>query len=261
MRKLATALMLILLIFFLALVLADAGDIDMRMRLQPPSSSHLMGTDSFGRDLLERLAAGLMVSIMIALAATALSLGLGLCLSYAFFIRPFSSPLFTTLLLSLKAIPTILLALFLNSLTGPGVMKLVLVLAIGHAADVAQTAYSRIIVLRSEDYVVAAIGVGESRSLVFLRHVLPEVFRTLIFQAISVFSSSILTEASLSFLGCGIPVTIPSVGGILAEARTVMSSAPWMVAFPALALLVIGVLLELAAVGLSESDPASERAG
>ena len=112
MRKLATALMLILLIFFLALVLADAGDIDMRMRLQPPSSSHLMGTDSFGRDLLERLAAGLVVSIMIASAATALSLGLGLCLSYAFFIRPFSSPLFTTLLLSLKAIPTILLALF-----------------------------------------------------------------------------------------------------------------------------------------------------
>ena len=95
----------------------------------------------------------------------------------------------------------------------------------------------------------------------FLRHVLPEVLRSLLYQAISIFSSSILTEASLSFLGCGIPVTIPSVGGILAEARTVMSSAPWMVAFPALALLVIGVLLELAAVGLSESDPASERAG
>ena len=261
MRKLIAAMALISCVFLLALILAGAGVIDMQMRLQPPSAEHPMGTDSFGRDLMERLSAGLAVSIMIAAAATVASLLLGLCLSYAFFIRPFSSPLFTTLLLSLKSIPTILLALFLNALTGPGLLKLVAVLAIGHAADIAQTAYSRIIVLRGEDYVAAAIGIGERRSLVFLRHVLPEVLRSLLYQAISIFSSSILTEASLSFLGCGIPVTLPSIGGIFAESRTVMSSAPWMVAFPAMALLLIGILLEIAASGLSESDPASERAG
>ena len=260
MRKSAAAVSVLLALFFLSLLLSSNGAIDMQQRLLPPSADHIMGTDSFGRDLMYRLAGGVVTSMVIALAATSLSLIIGISLSFTFFIRPFSSPLFTTLLLSLKAIPTILLALFLNALTGPGILKLVLVLALGHAADITQTAYSRIAVLRSEEHVIAAIGTGEGRIMVFLRHVLPEAFRSLLFQSISIFSSSVLTESSLSFLGCGVPVTVPSVGAILSEARPLMAVAPWMLVFPALVLLIIGTLLEIAASGLSESDPASKRA-
>ena len=126
-----------------------------------------------------------------------------------------------------------------------------------NAADIAETAYSRVLVARSEDYTLSAIGLGKGRVDVYLHHILPAIMPYIAKQAVSIFSASILSEASLSFLGCGVPVTIPTLGSMLSEARPVMGQAPWLVAFPALFLFLIGLSLELLASGRSELDPSS----
>ena len=90
-----------------------------------------------------------------------------------------------------------------------------------------------------------------------VHHILPAVMPYIAKQAVSIFSASILSEASLSFLGCGVPVTIPTLGSMLSEARPVMGQAPWLVAFPALFLFLIGLSLDLLASGRSELDPSS----
>ena len=90
-----------------------------------------------------------------------------------------------------------------------------------------------------------------------VHHILPALMPYIAKQAVSIFSASILSEASLSFLGCGVPVTIPTLGSMLSEARPVMGQAPWLVAFPALFLFLIGLSLELLVSGRSELDPSS----
>ena len=254
MRKGIAGCIIILAVLSASLAVADGGSVDMSKRLESPSLVHLCGTDTFGRDLAGRLGSGVITSFLIASSATALSLAAGIALSYAFFLRQHPSSLLMTLLFSLKAVPTILLALFLNAVSGPGVMKLIIVLAAGHAADIAETAHSRISVLRNEDFITASLSSGQGMVHVFVFHILPNALRPLLLQGVSIFSASILTEASLSFLGCGVPVTVPSIGSILAEARPVMLNAPWMVLFPSLLLLLAGFALELIVSSLSETD-------
>ena len=257
MRKTISGAVLLLLIMVLSLLLMGDAPVDASSRLSPPSLSAPMGTDTFGRDLAERMGTGMIVSLSIAASVTAISLASGILLSFLFSVWGLPNPLLLTVIITLKTIPPVLLALFLNALTGPGVLKLVAVLSFGNMANIAETAYSKVMVLRSEDYVLASIGLGKGRIYAFFRHMLPAVLPYLAIQSISIFSASILSEASLSFLGCGVPVTIPTLGAILSESRQVFMTAPWMVAFPALFLFLTGLSLECILAGLSEPDPSS----
>lgn len=256
MRRAAAAAILAMMLIA-ALLLRGESFVDVSERLLPPSSMHLMGTDTFGRDVASRIGTGILVSASIAAAASSIALAAGLALSFFFSVWRMPGPVFLTAILTLKTVPPVLLALFLSAISGPCVIKLAAVLAIGHAADIAETAYSRVLVARSEDYTLSAIGLGKGRVDVYLHHILPAIMPYIAKQAVSIFSASILSEASLSFLGCGVPVTIPTLGSMLSEARPVMGQAPWLVAFPALFLFLIGLSLELLASGRSELDPSS----
>ncbi len=254
MKRLLSGLFLLAVVVIISAAIAGESHVDTSSRLSPPSSEHIMGSDTFGRDLAGRIGQGVLVSLAIASAITAISFAAGIALSFLFSVWRIPNPAFLTAILTIKTVPPVILALFLNALSGPGIMKLVAVLSLGQMANIATTAYSRVIVSRGEDYVLFAEGLGKRDGYVFLRHILPDVLPYIALQSVSVFSSSILSEASLSFLGCGVPVTIPTLGSILSEARPVMGIAPWMVIFPALFLLLIGLSLEGIVSALSKPD-------
>lgn len=255
--RIAAGVAIIAFIVVVSFLCASPGIADGSLRLQPPSLQHIAGTDTLGRDLAGRIGYGVLVSFSIALPVSMISLILGIILSFAFSgARTLNTP-FLMLSDTMKSLPPILLALFLNALSGPGMVKLIAALSIGNIPNIARLCSARVIVLRSEGPALAASLMGISRGRIFIRHILPFLMPYLGAEAITIFSASILTEASLSYLGCGVPPMIPSIGSILAEGRSVMLSAPWMILIPAVVLAAVGIALEMIVSGLSESDSAS----
>lgn len=254
MKRLIFGSLLLLFIIIAALFLEGDAYVDAASRLSPPTGDNIMGTDAFGRSLSAMIGKGVLVSIAIASAITALSFAAGIMLSFLFFSWEMPNPLFITAMLAVKSIPPVILALFLNALSGPGILKLIAVLSIGQMANIATTAYSRVAVLRNEEFVLASFGLGKSRLYVFRKHIIPALIPYIALQSVSVFLSSILSESSLSFLGCGVPVTTATIGSILAEARATAAIAPWTVVFPAAILLLIGIALECIISALSKLD-------
>ncbi len=241
---------LIILAAILVFSLAVAGEspADGTSRLESPSWEHPFGTDELGRDLMKRVGTAVLVSFSVALPVTIISLAGGMLLSYGFFLRRFPSSGVLALSDTLRSIPAIIIALFLNALSGPGILKLIAALSIGNIPVLARLCHSRIAILRSEGPVLAAETMGIGKGRIFISHILPHLMPYLALEAVSVFSSAILTEASLSYLGCGVPPTLPSLGSILSDSRGL--PAPHMIIFPALFLLLIGISLEIIARSL-----------
>ena len=250
MRKAGIVIVASLLLF--SLIFGGEGTIDTAARLIPPSLSEPFGTDMLGRSLLERTAAAALVTLFSVLAA--------LVMSYLCTLPRFPHQAVLAAADSLKAVPSIVLALFLSSLSGPGFMKMVIAISLSHISDITRTAYSRTASIMSEEYITASRTVGAGSIRIFIFHILPGILRYIIMQAVSVFLSAVIAESTLSFLGCGIPAPLPSLGSILSEARPAMLSAPWLIAIPASVLLLLGTGLSLIAFSFSESDPSSEGA-
>ena len=256
MRKIGVIILVFLLLF--AIFFGGEGIVDTSKRLLSPTLEEPFGTDTLGRSLLERAAGGIAVSLIAASIATVFSLVLGLLLSYLYTLPRFPKEIFLSVSDSMKSIPSIVLALFLASISGPGLMKLSIAISISHISDVSRTAYSRTSVLLKEGYIEAERSIGAGSFRIFFRHLLPHIIPYLAFQGVSIFLSAVIAESTLSYLGCGVQVPTPSLGAILSEARPVMLSSPWMIIFPAFFLLLLGVSLSLIALSLSEADSSPE---
>lgn len=257
MKRKAGVILFLLLILF-SLVFGSDGTVDTENRLIPPSSEEPFGTDTLGRSLLGRTAAGVGISIISALSVTFISASAGIVLSFLYILPRFPKAIVLSLSDTLKSVPSVILALFFASLSGPGFLKMILAISISHISDIARTSYSKTSQLLAEDFIEAERAIGSSSFRIFQR-MLPHLVPYISLQSVTVFLSALMAESTLSFLGCGIPVTIPSLGSVLAEARPVMLSAPWMIVFPAAALVLLGFAIELIALSFSESDSATER--
>lgn len=257
MRRIGVLILLSLVIF--AIVFGGEGIVDTSKRLEPPSAEEPFGTDTLGRSLLTRTAGGLASSLVIASAVTVISTALGIILSYLYTLPRFPKEILLSVADTMKAVPSIVLALFLASLSGPGIMKLIAAISISHISDISRTTYSKTAMLMNEEFVEAERCIGARNSRVFFRIMLPHIMPYLAFQGVSIFLSAIIAESTISYLGCGIAAPQPSLGSILSEARPVMLSSPHTVLFPAAVLLLLGIALELIAISFSESDTASER--
>lgn len=257
MRRIGVLILLSLVIF--AIVFGGEGIVDTSKRLELPSAEEPFGTDTLGRSLLTRTAGGLASSLVIASAVTVISTALGIILSYLYTLPRFPKEILLSVADTMKAVPSIVLALFLASLSGPGIMKLIAAISISHISDISRTAYSKTAMLMNEEFVEAERCIGARNSRVFFRIMLPHIMPYLAFQGVSIFLSAIIAESTISYLGCGIAAPQPSLGSILSEARPVMLSSPHTVLFPAAVLLLLGIALELIAISFSESDTASER--
>ena len=210
-------------------------------RVAPPTAAtHLFGTDELGRDIFSRILYGARVSLIVAVSVVALSLALGLV---AGSLAGFYGGGFTDTVLNVYvnnaflALPGILLAIAFVAFLGPGLFNLILALSISGWVGYARLVRAQVMAVRQREFVEAARALGASDARILLRHILPNIVQPLIVQAAIGMAGAVLAEATLSFLGLGIPAPAASWGGMLNDARAYLFEAPHMVVFPALAVM------------------------
>lgn len=255
-KKLFSGLFLFFFLLLFFLVFSGQTEFIPEMAYLPPSIEFPFGTDSFGRNLLSLVCSGGLISLFIGLCVSLLSLVFGLLLSLLMLVNGVVGSFFKMVCNAVKSIPAILFALFLSALFGPGVFLVILSLTLSHIPNIAYTGYLRLKVLSKKDFILALESQGVKKWRIVICHYIPHIIAELTSQAVAVFSSSILTEASLSFLGCGIPAYLPSIGSILSEGRKVMLTSFHMVLFPSMVLFFLALSLILIQEG-SKFDPSS----
>ncbi len=231
----------------------DIGNLTLRDARRPPGYvgsngyTHWLGTDASGRDLLSAILYGLRISIQMGLMAglTALVIGTTLGLVAAYVGGKIETAIMRVVDLQLS-FPAILLALVLVALLGQGKSQLTAALVAAQYAYFARTAYGAASAERRKDYVEAALAVPLSGARLVFRHILPNVMPPLIVVATVQIASSISLEATLSFLGLGLPVTEPSLGMLIANGfQYMMSGRYWISVYPGVALIVLIVAINL----------------
>lgn len=216
----------------------DPSSIDLLHRLQGPSLAHLAGTDELGRDTLSRLLWGARISLTVSVTVVSVSLALGLAIGgLAGYLGGWVDTAITTFAVNtFLALPGILLAIAFAAFLGPGFSNLVLALAIGGWAGYARLVRAQVLAVRELEFVDAARALGAGPFRVFCRHILPNIVQPVLVQAAIGMAGVILAEATLSFLGLGIPAPAPSWGNMLNDARLHLFDSPHLVLFPAIAI-------------------------
>ena len=211
--------------------------IDLTNRLEGPSAAHWAGTDELGRDTFSRLLFGARLSLAVSVSVVSVSLALGLAIGgLAGYLGGWIDTALTTFAMNtFLALPGILLAIAFAAFLGPGFSNLVLALAIGGWAGYARLVRAQVLSVRDREYVDAARALGASGLRIFFRHILPNIVQPILVQAAIGMAGVILAEATLSFLGLGIPAPAPSWGAMLNDARSHLFDSPHLVLFPALA--------------------------
>ena len=250
---LGTAGLLIMAVFVLTALFADLISrfdplsVDSLHRLAAPSGQHWMGTDSFGRDVWSRIIHGARISLAVGIGSTALGSSIGVMVGLASgYLSGWVDLVFQRITDILQALPLLVLALVMTAALGPSLPNVIIAIAIPLIPTVARVIRANTLALRELPFVEAAKSIGMSEMRIALRHVLPNTLAPLIVLATAQLGSTILTEASLSFLGLGIPEPYPSWGRMLSEsAAEYVRVAPWLVIFPgaAISLAVFGTNL------------------
>ncbi len=250
------AALIIVGIFAPYIAYADPFKIAPVNRLRPPSERWWFGTDQFGRDIFSRTVYGarvsLIVGLSVALFSSALGLGLGLLCGY---FRKVDG-IVMRIMDGLMAIPSILLAIALITLTRPSLGIVILAIVIPEVPRIVRVVRAVVLSIRSQPYIESAIAGGTKNTKLLLRHVLPNTLAPLIVQSTYVCASAMLIEASLSFLGAGVPPEVPSWGNIIAQGRTFFQIAPWTILIPGIFLAITVLAVNLLGDGLRDRlDP------
>ncbi len=237
----ATATILLLLIIAMSIAAPwlaphDPMALLPAQRLKPPSEQFLLGTDAFGRDLLSRVIYGGRISLLIGFGATIISIAGGLVIGlFSGFFRWVDAVLMR-IMDGVMAIPSILLAIAVVSLSGASIFTVMIAITIPEIPRVARLVRSVVLSAREEPYVEAGISVGSSLPKIMWRHLLPNTIAPLIVQGTNFCAAAILTEAILSFLGAGISTETPTWGNIIAEGRQYFQIRPSLIFWPGLLL-------------------------
>jgi peptide/nickel transport system permease protein len=234
----------------------DPFEMNVVDRLLPPNETYWFGTDAYGRDIFTRTLYGGRVSLVIgaavAVAATVVGLLIGVVAGY---FRT-ADAILMRVMDGLMAIPGILLAIALMSLTRASVWIVILAITIPEVPRVARLVRSVVLSVREQVYIQAASAVGTRFPRLMLRHILPNTFAPLIVQATYIAASAVLVESYLSFLGVGTPPEIPSWGNIIAEGRLYVQIAFWNILFPSIFLAVMVLSINILGDGLRDMlDP------
>jgi peptide/nickel transport system permease protein len=210
-------------------------------RLKPSSAQFLLGTDAYGRDVLSRTIYGGRISLLIGVGAALFSIAIGLAIGLVSGFFKWVDAVMMRVMDGLMAIPSILLAIAVVSLSGASITTVMIAITIPEIPRVARLVRSVVLSAREEPYVEAAISVGSSLPKIMWRHLMPNTIAPLIVQGTYVCASAILTEAILSFLGAGISPETPTWGNIMAEGRSFFQIKPSLIFWPGL-LLSIAIL-------------------
>jgi peptide/nickel transport system permease protein len=226
-------------IFAPQLAPADPAALNLHARLLPPSHAHWFGTDELGRDTLSRVLYGARLSLFVAVSVVSCSLLLGLILGglAGYYGGMVDTVLNIFLMNAFLALPGILLAIAFVAFLGPGLINLVLALSIGGWVGYARLVRAQVLSVKEREYVEAARALGASDLRIFLRHILPNILQPIIVQSAIGMAGAVLAEATLSFLGLGIPPPTASWGAMLNDARSHLFDSPHLVIFPAIAVM------------------------
>lgn len=215
-------------------------------RFSPISEAYWLGSDAYGRDLYSRLLYGARISLIVGLGAAAASIAAGLVIGVVAGYLKVLDAIIMRVMDGVMAIPSILLAIALVSLTGASLVTVLVAITVPEIPRVVRLVRSIILNVRSEAYVEAAVSLGTPTLRILTRHMVPNTIAPLIVQGTFIFASAILTEATLSFLGAGLPTEIPSWGNMMADGRMYFQLYPGLVLYPgivlALTLLSVNVL-------------------
>jgi len=226
-----------------------------------PNSTFWMGTDDLGRDIFVRIAYGARVSLLVGVVATALTVVIGVVIGLmAGFIGGIVDTLLARLVDIVLSMPFLLVAIALVSITGPSLSVTIIVIGLFSWASVARIVRGQVISLREREFVEAARSLGATDRRIMFVDILPNVLAPVIVYTSLLIPVVILTEASLSFLGLGLPPPTADWGGMINEATTYYTTSWWFVFFPGLALLITTLAFNLFGDGVRDAfDPRSDR--
>ncbi len=236
---------LLLLLSILSPVIAPVGpyEMDVVNKLKPPSAAHIFGTDNLGRDVFARTVYGIKLSLFVGAATACVTFILGLLLGLLAGYFKFWDNVIMRVCESMMSIPSILMAIALMAALGSSVGNIIIALSIVYTPMVARVARSAVLSVKEQTYIEAIASQGASWPRILFGHIAPNVISPVIVQSTFTFASAIIVEASLSYLGCGIPSVIPTLGNIINDAKLVVLTSWWMTLFPSIVmlLLVLGV--------------------
>ena len=231
-------IVLLILVSIFADVLAPYRYTEMHLvdRLQGPSARYLLGTDQLGRDLLSRLIVGARISMLVGLTATTLNLVVAVLIGgISGFLGGKVDLVVQRFIDAWMAFPGLLLLLTIMSIVGRGLPQIIVVLGVSGGIGASRVVRGAVIGIKENDYFLAARVAGTPTSQILVRHVLPNIMAPLIIIFSINIGGVIISEASLSFLGFGLPSEVPSWGGMLSsDGRRYMEQAPWLALWPGL---------------------------
>ena len=228
-----------------ALAPYDPADQDLTLRYNPPSETHLLGTDNFGRDLLSRIIWGARISLQVGVAAVGISMIIGGALGLtAGYVGGLVDHVICSVIETLMAFPFLLLALTIITVLGPGLFNIMFAIGLASVPMFARVIRAELLSAREKDYVLAATCVGASHRRIVFKHIIPNILSSMIVLATTRVATAVLTESSLSFLGLGIRPPTPSWGVMVAEGRAFLERAPWIALIP-------GVIVLITVLGFS----------
>ncbi len=238
---------MIVLLFILVAIFAEVlapypfAEVHPADRLQGASTKYLLGTDHLGRDFLSRLIYGARLSLMVGLAATTLNVGVGVLIGgLSGFIGGKFDLAVQRFVDAWMSFPGLLLLLTIMSIVGRGVLQIIVVLGVVGGISASRIVRSAVIGIKENVYFQAAKAIGCTQGRIFIQHVLPNIVAPVLIIFTINIGGVIISEASLSFLGFGLPLKVPSWGGLLSrEGRQYMEIAPHLALWPGLCLTIV----------------------
>lgn len=261
--KVAVAGMVIILFFVLLAIfgpfIAKEG-INQQMpadRLQPPSAEYWLGTDDFGRDILSRIIHGARISLSVGFLSVIASVVVGSFLGIiAGYYGRWTDTIISRIFDIMLAFPSILLAIAIVSVLGPGLENALIAIAIINVPNFGRLIRSKVLSIKEDEYIMAAKAIGMKDARILFSHILPNSMAPVIVQGTLAIATAILEAAALGFLGLGAQAPQPEWGKMLADSKSYLQSAPWTMIFPGLSIMLTVLGFNLMGDGLRDAlDP------
>jgi peptide/nickel transport system permease protein len=223
----------------------DPYQINPALRTKLPNEANLLGTDYVGRDVLSRVIYGARVSLAVGFAVAAIGTVIGTCIGLFVGFSRTADMIVMRIIDAQMAIPTILLAVGAMAISSPSLTNVILIISVAELPRIVRLVRAQTLSVKERPFVEAAVSYGVGPVRLIFRHILPSVLAPLTVQATYICGVAILAESSLSFLGIGVPPSIPSWGNVMAEGRNFWQIRPMLIAAPAvmLCILILGINL------------------